>query len=59
MTHHRPVDHMTKEEILRAVRKADCKKLIGLPLHTMTREHLIAHLERSCCPVLKSLCEKK
>ena len=54
----RAVDLMTKQQIIDVVRKSECKKLVGLALHTMTREQLISHLERSCCEVIKSLCEK-
>ena len=52
-------DSMTKEDIIAAVRVAKCTMMKGLPLMGMTRVQLIAHLERSCCPVLKKLVEKK
>ncbi len=55
----RAVDLMTKEELIHVVRKAKCKMLVGLAYHTLTKEQLISHLERSCCPVLKDLCSNK
>jgi hypothetical protein len=59
MTHHRLVDLMTKDEIIHVVRRSGCKMMVGLAYHTMTKEDLIRHLQRSCCPTLKQLCEKK
>ena len=48
-------DHMSKEDIIACVRKSKCKMMKGLPLLGMTRAELVAHLEKSCCPVLKEL----
>ena len=53
MTHR--ADHMSKEDIIACVRKSKCKMMKGLPLLGMTRAELVAHLEKSCCPVLKEL----
>jgi hypothetical protein len=57
MTSH--ADSMTKEDIIACVRASKCKMMKGLPLLGMTRAQLLAHLEKSCCPVLKKLVEKK
>lgn len=46
---------MTKEDIIVAVRASKCKMMKGLPLLSMTRAELLAHLKKSCCPVLTKL----
>lgn len=49
------VDLMTKEQIVSVIVKSKCKMLVGLPLKAMTKEDIVRHLKRSCCPELKKL----
>ena len=49
---------MTKEQLIDVVEKAKCKMLNGLNLHSITKEDIVEHLEKSCCPVLKKLCKE-
>ena len=55
----RKVETMTKEDIIHEVRKSNCKMMFGLPLLAMSKDELIAHLKKSCCPVLKKLTQEK
>jgi hypothetical protein len=50
---------MTKEEIAHVVKKSKCKMLEGFDVEGSTREQIIKHLEKSCCPVLKKLLATK
>jgi hypothetical protein len=55
MTHHRIIDHMTREDIIDAVHRAKCLKLKGLKLDKMTKEDIILHLQSQKCPEIKKL----
>ena len=55
MTHHRHVDHMTRNEIYHHIKRSGCRMLAGLKLNLMTKEQMIAHLEKAQCPELKKL----
>lgn len=55
MTHHRIIDHMTREDIIDVVHRAKCLKLKGLKLEKMTKEDIILHLQSQSCPEIKKL----
>jgi hypothetical protein len=55
MTHHRIIDHMTREDIIDVVHRAKCLKLKGLKLDKMTKEDIILHLQSQKCPEIKKL----
>lgn len=46
---------MSKSEMIVRVRGSGCKMLNTLPLETMTRAQVVAHLKASCCPVYARL----
>jgi hypothetical protein len=51
---------MTKEEICQAIKKSGCKMAEKFdPLNKLTKDELVYHLQRACCPVLKELCKAK
>lgn len=46
---------ITKEHIIKEIEKYGCKKLEGLPLHYMTKDQILRHLEDCKCPKLADL----
>jgi len=48
---------LTKEVIVKAIKKSGCPMLRWLPIDEMTKEDLIQHLQYSCCPILRELME--
>ena len=46
---------MKKEEIVDAVKEAECPMLDDLNLETISKDKLIKHLTNACCPVLEKL----
>ena len=49
------IDLMTKHEIADVVRKSKCKMLEQYDVEKHSKEDIIKHLEKSCCPILKKL----
>jgi hypothetical protein len=52
----RPIHLLDKDELVYAVEMSGCKKMEGLDLDEMTKDEIVEHLHKSCCPVLKNLC---
>lgn len=48
-------EKMSKEKLIDEIEKYGCKLMTGLPLHSMTKEAIIVHLEHCNCPKLKEL----
>ena len=46
---------MSKEELITLIEKAECKKMVGLPLEAMTKADIVYHLKEACCPVIAHL----
>lgn len=46
---------LTKDDIIEKVRASGCDMLTSLPLESMTRESVIAHLRDCKCPTLRTL----
>jgi len=55
MTNHRVMDHMSKEQLIKAIHEYGCGLLNHLPLELMTKEQIINHLEECKCPKLQEL----
>ena len=55
MTHHRVMDRMSKDELIKTIEKYGCGLLKHLPLKLMTKEAIIEHLEECKCPKLQDL----
>lgn len=49
------VNLLTKEQLISVIVKSKCKMLVGLDLKSMTKDEIVRHLKRSCCPVLRNL----
>jgi hypothetical protein len=49
------MDHMTKEQLIKAIHEYGCGLLNHLPLELMTKEQIINHLEECNCPKLQEL----
>lgn len=48
-------EKMSKEKLIEEIEKYGCKLMTGLPLHIMTKEAIIVHLEHCNCPKLLEL----
>ena len=49
------MDFLTKEELVEKIRKSKCKMLENYDVEKHSKEDIIKHLEKSCCPELKKL----
>lgn len=49
------MDHMSKDELIKAIEEYGCGLLKHLPLKLMTKEAIISHLEECKCPKLQQL----
>ena len=55
MTHHRVMDRMSKDELIKAIEEYGCGLLKHLPLKLMSKEAIIMHLEECNCKKLQEL----